>query len=30
MQTQPFKGQNGSLVSRVWIASNCSKVHFSS
>ena len=29
-QTQAFKSQNGSLVSRVWTASNCSKVHFSS
>jgi len=29
MQTRLFKSQNGSLVSRVWTASNCSKVHFS-
>jgi len=25
-----LKGQNGTLVSRVWTASNCSKLHFSS
>jgi len=29
-QTQVFKGQNGSLLSRVWTASNCSKIHSSS
>jgi len=29
-QTQAFKSQNGSLVSRVWTASNCSKVYCSS
>ena len=30
MQTKIFRGQNGSLVSRVWTASFFSKVHFSS